>query len=84
VKKLPDRTAKAMKRAILRFPTVKMKAMWSSISKAVEQKTICGFFDRSTRILEAYRDGIQYGCEKFKNRVYIITPYRRIEDRSTW
>ena len=46
VKKLPGRPAKAMKRAILKFPTVKMKAM---------------------RVLEAQPDGIQYGCERFKN-----------------
>ena len=31
---LPDRLAEAMKRVTLRFPTVNMKAMWSSISKA--------------------------------------------------
>ena len=36
---------------------------------SVEQKTICGFFNRSMRILEAYRNGLQYGCEEFKNRV---------------
>ena len=26
---------------------------------SVEQKTICGFFNRSMQIVEAYRDGIQ-------------------------
>ena len=49
---------------------------------SVEQKTICGFFNRSMHILEAYRGGIQYGCENLKNRVY--KSHRRIEDRSTW
>ena len=29
---------------------------------SVEQKRICGFFNRSMRILEAYRDNIQCGC----------------------
>ena len=33
VKKLPGRPAKAMERATLRFPAVKVKAMWGSISK---------------------------------------------------
>ena len=33
---------------------------------SVEQKAICGFFNRSMRVLEAYRDGLQYGCEEFR------------------
>ena len=49
---------------------------------SVEQKTICGFFNRSMRIIEAYRDGLQYGCEEFKNRVY--KAHRRIVDKSKW
>ena len=47
-----------------------------------EQKTICGFLNRSMRIIEAYRDGLQYGCEEFKNRVY--KAHRRVEDKSKW
>ena len=157
VKELPDRPARAMGRATLRFPAARMGAVWSygqsgcrpggrccarkilaaerdfreqqgrlqeeiearghhqavpfpkfhcelnptegywcrarcleglrhtvvpQALASVEQKTICGFFDRSTRILEAYRDGIQYGCENLKNRVY--KSHRRKEDRSTW
>lgn len=36
-----------------------------------EQKTICGFFSRSMRIIDA----CQYDCEEFKNHVdYIKTP----------
>ena len=49
------------------------KGLRQTVLKAlasVEQKTICGFFNRSMRILEAYRDVIQYGCAEFKNRVY--------------
>ena len=51
-------------------------------SASVEQKTICGFFNRSMRILKAYRDGLQYGCAELKNRVY--KSHRRIEDKSKW
>ena len=46
---------------------------------SVEQKTVCEFFNRSMRILEAYRDGLQYGSEEFKNRV--CGACRRIEDK---
>ena len=46
---------------------------------SVEQKTICGSFNGSMRILEAYRDGLQYGCEELKNRV--CGACRRIEDK---
>ena len=49
---------------------------------SVEQKTICGFFNRPMRITEAYRDGLQYGCEEFQNRVY--KAHRRIEGKSKW
>jgi hypothetical protein len=49
---------------------------------SVDKKSIWGFFNRSMRILEAYRDGLQYGCEEFKNRVY--KAHRRIEDKSKW
>ena len=38
-------------------------------SASVEQKTICGFFNRSMRIIEAYRDGLQYGCEDFMRAI---------------
>ena len=37
-----------------------------------------GVFNRSERILEAYRDGLKYGCAEFKDRVYIA--HRRIEE----
>ena len=40
------------------------------------------FFNRSMRITEAYRDGLQYVCEEFKNRVY--KAHHRIEDKSKW
>jgi hypothetical protein len=33
---------------------------------AVERKSIWGFFNRSVRIIEAYRDGLKYGCEEFQ------------------
>ena len=49
---------------------------------SVKQKTICGFFNRSKRIIEAYRDGIQSGCEEFKNRVG--KAHHRIEDKVKW
>ena len=48
----------------------------------VQQKAICGFFNRSMRILEAYRDGLQYGWEEFKDRVY--KAHCRIGDKSKW
>ena len=49
---------------------------------SAEQKTVCGFFNRSMRILEAYRDGLQDGCEEFKDRVY--KSHRGIEGKSKW
>ena len=49
---------------------------------AVGQGEIRGVFNRSMRILEAYRDGLQYGCKDFKNRVY--KAHRRIEGKSKW
>ena len=60
-----------------------LEGLRQTIPKAlasVEQKTICVFFNRSMRIIEAYRDGLQYGCEEFKNRIY--KAHRRIEDKS--
>ena len=48
----------------------------------VGQGAIPGFLNCSMRILEAYRDGLQYGCEECKNRVY--KAHRRIEDKSKW
>ena len=62
-----------------------LEGLRQSVPKAlasVKQKTICGFFNRSVRILEAYRGGLQYGCEEFKDRVY--KAHRRIEGRSKW
>ena len=36
------------------------------------------FFNRSVRIIEAYRDGLKYSYAEFKDRVYIA--HRRIEE----
>ena len=34
------------------------------------------------RIIKAYRDGLEYGCAEFKDRVY--KAHRRIEDSAKW
>ena len=46
---------------------------------ALERRSIWGGFNCSVRTIEAYRDGLKYGCE-FKDGVY--KAHRRIEDRS--
>ena len=51
---------------------------------AVEREStiIWGVFNRSVRIIEAYRDGPKYCCEEFKNRVY--RAHRMIGDSAKW
>ena len=54
------------------------------LALTVERKPtgIWGVFNRSLRIIEAYRDGLKYDFEKFKNRVH--RAHRRIEDSIKW
>ena len=60
---------------------MKMKAGWNAEAlTSVGQSAIRGFFNRSMRIFEAYRDGLQY--EEFKNRLY--NAHYRIEAKSKW
>ena len=59
---------------------MKMKAGRDAEALAsVGQGAVSGFSNRPMRILEAYRDGLQYGCEEFKYKAH-----RRIEDKSKW
>ena len=49
---------------------------------SVHSSSINGFFQRSLRTIDAYKDGVRYGTEDFKSRVY--KSHRRFEDRSKW
>lgn len=61
------------------------KGLRETVPKAlasVRNSSILGYWNQVFRIIDAYKAGVQYGTEDFKNRVY--KSHRRIEDKSKW
>jgi hypothetical protein len=53
------------------------EALYSFTSASVNR-----YFKRCMRVLDAYTDGLSYGTEAFKNRVY--KSHRQVVDKSKW
>jgi transposase len=59
-----------------------LRSMVPQSLASVKDSTILGFWNRIYRAIDTYQEGIAYGTEEFKNRVY--KSHRRIEDKRKW
>ena len=62
--------------------TLKELRKTAPLALATVGRSIWEFFNRSVRIIGARRDGLRYGCEELKDRVY--KAHRRIESSAKW
>lgn len=59
----------------------KLKTLVPEALASVSQSTIRGFYRKALRTIDAYRNGISYGTEEFKN---VHKQHRQVVDKTKW